>query len=257
MITALMTAVLVLSGYMALAWLVQRRTGNSGWIDAIWTFAVATAAIIALKVLNIGGARTLVTGGLVTLWALRLGVHIVARTRRSADDPRYAKLMEEWGASAPAKLFVFLQVQALAGSVLVLAVLLAAEASETPLSIGWILFSLLALASIIGEGVADAQLAAWKRSKVINGICEIGLWSYSRHPNYFFEWLFWFAIAGIALTPPSSVWDGLAILAPIMMYALLRHGSGVPHLEAHMERTRAEAFSTYKQRVPVFFPRLW
>lgn len=257
MTLALALAAIFLSCAMAGAWVIQRATGNSGWIDMIWTFAVGLGAWLALWFISAPPARLLLLASLVAIWSLRLGLHIFARTRRSDDDPRYAKLMTEWGAAAPLRLFLFLQVQALAGWVLVLAVILAAACTDQVNTAGTWIFALLALISVVGEGLADRQLAACKRNKPPSGICETGLWAYSRHPNYFFEWLFWVAIASLAVAPPHGLTCFAALAAPVMMYALLRHASGVPHLEAHMQRTRPQAFAEYARRVPVFFPRLW
>lgn len=255
MTAALLAGALLLAAAMAGAWGVHRVTGNSGWIDTIWTFAVGLAALLALALLPAETSRRLLLAVLVAAWSARLGLHILARTRKTTDDPRYARLMQQWGPHAPLRLFLFLQLQAAAGLVLVLAFVLAAVSAAAAASPGTILFTALAAASIIGEGVADAQLAACKARGGANGICDSGLWGWSRHPNYFFEWLFWVAIAGLALTPPGTALAWFAVLAPLMMYALLRHGSGVPHLEAHMRRTRPEAFAEYARRVPVFFPR--
>lgn len=256
MIAALATAAALLFVALAGAWAVQRVTQNSGWIDMIWTFSVGLAAVVALAMLPAEPSRRWLLGVLVVAWSTRLGRHILRRTLRTPDDPRYARLIEEWDSAAPLRLLLFLQAQAVAGMVLVLAVVLAAASPLPASSPGALGFAALALASIIGEGVADAQLAACKRDRPANGICDRGLWGLSRHPNYFFEWLFWVAIAGMAVTPPSAFVSWLALAAPLMMYGLLRYASGVPHIEAHMRRTRPDAFADYARRVPEFFPRL-
>lgn len=255
MIAALAAAAALLVAALAGAWAVWRVTRNSGWIDLIWTFGVGLAAVLALAMLPANLSRRLLLGALALAWSARLGLHILGRTLRNPDDPRYARLIEEWGPSAPLRLFLFLQAQALAGMVLVVAVVLAAASAAPVSSPGTLVFAALALASIIGEGVADAQLAACKRRRPANGVCDRGLWGLSRHPNYVFEWLFWVAIAGMATAPPTSAAAVLAVAAPLMMYGLLRYASGVPHLEAHMRRTRPEAFAAYSLRVPEFFPR--
>lgn len=256
MTIALLAALLCICLAMTVAWAIQQRTRNSGWIDTIWSFAIGGAALLALLLLPADGSRRLLLAGLVTLWSLRLGWHILSRTRRSKDDPRYAALMQDWGDSAAVRLFLFLQIQALAGFVLVVAVVFAAMSSAGITASGTLIFSAVAILAVFGEGLADAQLEDCKRNRPANGICATGLWAYSRHPNYFFEWLFWLAVAGLAIAPPSNLWALLAIAAPLQMYALLRHGSGVPHLESHMMRTRPQAFAEYARRVPVFFPRL-
>lgn len=257
MIIALGMAFVFLAIAMAGAWSVQRISGNSGWIDTIWTFSVGVGAAIALTLLPADIFRRVLMAGLAGIWSMRLGFHIVMRTWRTTDDPRYARLIEQWGRAAPLRLFMFLQIQALAGFVLVAAVALAATSTAPVTSWGTIVFAALALASVAGEGIADAQLAACKRKKRPSGICETGLWAYSRHPNYFFEWLYWLSIALIAICPATSAISWLALAATAMMYVTLRYGSGVPHIESHMQQTRPDAFANYARRVPVFFPRVW
>ena len=244
-----------LVGTMAGAWGVQRLTGNSGWIDTIWSFSVGLASLLALWLAPGETVPRWAVAGLILIWSLRLGGHILARTAQTRDDPRYAALMAQWGQAAALRLFLFLQVQAMAGAVLVYTVMLAGTGGYSLL--GFVLFGLLALCALMGEAISDAQLAACKRRRPASGICDQGLWAYSRHPNYFFEWLFWTAIAGLALAGARDATALFAVAAPVMMYVLLRHASGVPHVEAHMRRTRPEAFAQYAVRVPVFFPRLW
>lgn len=254
---ALLAAFLLLIGAMALAWIVQRKTGNSGWIDTIWAISVGLAAITALMLVPADAARRILMLVLIALWSARLGAHIFTRTHRTQDDPRYAALIAGWGRGAPLRLFVFLQLQALAGLVLVLAITLAGVSAAPVTSWGTTGFAALALVAAVGEAKADSQLRAFKRSGPPDRVCDTGLWAYSRHPNYFFEWLYWLAIAMIAVTPPTGATGLAALAAPVMMYLLLRHGSGVPHIEKHMQLTRPDAFAAYARRVPMFFPRVW
>ena len=182
-----------------------------------------------------------------TAWSLRLGLHIVARTIKAGDDPRYRKLMQDWGKAGPRRLLAFLQVQALVGAILALAIGLAAAAPGAGLrgrdAVGGLLF----VAALVGEAAADAQIARFKADPANRGkICDVGLWRLSRHPNYFFEWLTWVAFAILAL---GAHWTGwLALPAPALMYWTLRYASGVPLLEEHMQRTRPERFAAYAAR---------
>lgn len=254
--SGLVAAALLLVSAMTLAWAQQQRTGNRGWIDTIWSFSVGLAALLALAMTPAEPTRRALVAILIAIWSARLGWHILTRTRRSADDPRYARLIAGWGDAAPMKLFAFLQAQSLVGIVLVWTVLLAAAAPAPAPSTDTLVFAALAVLSVFGEALADAQLAAGKRSMPPGEIYDGGLWAYSRHPNYFFEWLYWLSLAAIAIAPPSGIRSWFALAAPAIMYFLLRYGSGVPHLEAHLERTRPEAFRAYSRRVPVFFPKL-
>jgi steroid 5-alpha reductase family enzyme len=185
---------------------------------------------------------------------MRLGGHIVARTRKTPDDPRYRALIEAWGEAAQIRLFGFLQIQAAAGAALALAVALAAHPPSAAFRIQDALGALVFVAALAGEASADAQLARFRTDPANRGkICDVGLWARSRRPNYFFEWLVWVAFAILAT---GTVTGLLAWAAPALMYAALRHGSGVPPLEEHMARTRGEAFLAYARRTPVFFPKL-
>src|SRR5580692_2907371 len=113
---ALAAIALSLSVLMAGAWMVQQRTGNSGWVDTIWTFAVGlVGAGSALWPIagSAPNARQWLVAALVAIWSLRLGLHIAVRTAHITDDPRYAAFAKQWGLNAPWRMFIFLQNQAL------------------------------------------------------------------------------------------------------------------------------------------------
>jgi steroid 5-alpha reductase family enzyme len=259
LLVAFLIAEAALAAIMTAGWALARARDETGWIDAFWTFGVGLTGA-ALAALPLGGddgsgLRRGAVAVAIALWALRLGSHIVARTRKAPDDPRYRKLIEGWGDEASSRLFAFLQAQAAAGAVLALAVALAAHAPSPGLrpqdGLGLIVF-IIALA---GESAADAQLARFKSDPARRGqICDVGLWSRSRHPNYFFEWLVWTAFA---VTASGYAVGLLAWAAPGLMYGVLRYASGVPPLEEHMARTRGEAFRAYCELTPVFFPRIF
>lgn len=102
------------------------------------------------------------------------------------------------------------------------------------------------------EALADAQLARFRRTAAKGAICETGLWRYSRHPNYFGEFLFWCGWPLIAFGFPGGL---VALAAPVFIYWLLNHVSGVPPLEQSMRASRGAAFDAYAARVSRFFPR--
>ena len=116
--------------------------------------------------------------------------------------------------------------------------------------------ALILVAAVAGEGIADRQLDAFKADPANHGrVCDVGLWSWSRHPNYFFEWLGWLAWPVMAIDLQGRYPLGwLALGAPLVMWLLLNFFSGVPPLEAHMLRSRGEAFRAYQRRTSAFFP---
>jgi steroid 5-alpha reductase family enzyme len=254
----LVSAALVLA--MSGAWAVQRITSNSGWIDAIWSLSTGAAGI-AYSLIPTAGyqptKRAALAAILVGAWSLRLGVHIAARTAAStAEDPRYAQFRKDWGASFQIKLFLFLMIQAVAAAILALSVLFAARNPAPGLAWTDGLGALVLIAAVAGEGLADAQLRKFKSYGPNKGaICDVGLWAWSRHPNYFFEWFGWLAYPIIAFDRTGTwPWGWAALSAPIFMYYLLRYASGVPPTEEAMARSRGAAFDAYKRRVSVFFP---
>lgn len=253
-------AALFLMVVMAAAWVAQRVTGQGGWADAYWSFGLGLAGIgVALAPID-GAApspRQWLVAGLISLWGLRLGLHIAARAAGSHEDPRYARLREEWGAAYQPRMFGFLMLQAGAAAVLALSVLLAARNPAPGLGPQDLIATAIVLIAIAGEGLADRQLSAFKADPANRGgVCDRGLWAWSRHPNYFFEWLVWCAWPVFALNLMGDwPWGWLALTGPAYIYWLLTRVSGVPLLEAHMRRSRPDAFARYAARTSAFFPR--
>jgi steroid 5-alpha reductase family enzyme len=258
-VTAAVAAV-VLSAVMAGAWWIQRQTGNTGWIDVVWTFSLGGTAAVAALVPLMDGAwpqlRQLPVAALVVLWSLRLGWHILLRTQSVGDDPRYRNLIAQWGKSAGREMFFHLQIQAAVSLLLALSITLAARNPNPGLRLQDVFGPLILLTGIMGEAIADRQLRQFKRLGANRGaICDVGLWSRSRHPNYFFEWLCWCAYPVIAIDFGGyNPYGWLTLLAPLCMYWLLTSVSGIPPLEQHMERTRGDAYRAYQKRTNAFFP---
>ncbi|MFN3891890.1 MAG: DUF1295 domain-containing protein [Beijerinckiaceae bacterium] len=258
MFPAIAAAAVFMCIAMTGAWAIQRRTGNSGWIDTVWSLAVgATALAMALIVQNGDEgltSRQLLVAGMAAAWSLRLGGYIAFRSAGAAEDPRYAWLMTEWGADASRRLFIFLQVQALAGLLLAASVFAAAHNPSPGLNAKDFAGVLLFVVALAGASLSDDQLRRFRADPANRGkVCDVGLWAYSRHPNYFFEWLGWVAYPVIAVSS-GYLWGFASFVAPALMYVLLVHMSGIPPLEAHMLRSRGAAFERYRARVNAFFP---
>lgn len=242
---------------MAGAWVVQQRTGNSGWVDTIWTFSLGLVGAGSALWPVAGAApnaRQWLVAALVAVWSLRLGTHIAVRTKGMTDDPRYAAFAKEWGADSPRKMFFFVQNQAWASIPLVFAIFVAARFPGEALRPQDYLGVLILFAGIAGEGLADAQLKRFREDPANKGrVCDAGLWRWSRHPNYFFEWFGWLAYPVIALSPDYG-WGWVTLLAPIFMYWILVHVTGIPPLEAQMLRSRGDRYRAYQSRTSAFFP---
>jgi steroid 5-alpha reductase family enzyme len=248
----------VMMAVMVLAWLVQMAARNSGWIDAAWTFGTglvcAGCALWPLELDEPFAPRALLVAALCGVWALRLGLYISARVARSAEDARYAELRRAWGASYQWKLLFIVLPQPVVSAVLALAVALAARAQGPFLEIRDAAAVVVWAGALLGESVADGQMARFRADAANKGgICDQGLWAWSRHPNYFFEWLLWWAYPILAIDPDEpSTW--LSLGAPVVMFLILRFVSGVPPLERTLLASRGEAFRAYRSRVSAFIP---
>src|ERR1700684_4453466 len=171
-IGALAAIALSLSVLMAGAWMVQQRTGNSGWVDTIWTFAVGlVGAGSALWPLADAAPNTRqwLVGALVAIWSVRLGLHIAVRTAGISDDPRYAAFAREWGVDSPRRMFVFLQNQGFGSIPLVFAIFVAARFPSDLLRPQDYLGALILVAGIAGEAEVDAQLNRFRNDAANKG----------------------------------------------------------------------------------------
>lgn len=254
---ALLFIAVALSVLMALAWVVQQRSGNSGWVDTIWTFSLGLVGA-ASALWPIAGespnARQWLVAALVAIWSVRLGSHIAVRSAGITDDPRYAAFAEQWGANSPRKMFLFLQNQALGSIPLVFAIFVASRFPSADLRPQDYLGALILFGGIAGEALADKQLKDFRNDPAYKGkVCDTGLWGWSRHPNYFFEWFGWLAYPVIALSTDYP-WSLATLLAPLFMYWILRHVTGVPPLEDQMLKSRGDRYRAYQARTSVFFP---
>lgn len=257
MTAAILLACAVPAAIMLTVWAWHEVTHESGWIDVAWTFAVGIGGVAGALWPDgaVPGARQLLYTAMVGAWALRLGGHLFARTLKHPDDPRYAALRAEWGARSPLMMAGLLAIQAAVAAVLAVSVVVVARAPVEAITPVDLAAAALFAIAWIGEATADAQMRHFRRDPANRGgICDVGLWAWSRHPNYFFEWLGWAAIALGLLAAPAWLPGWIALAAPLLMLHLLLNVSGVPPLEAHMRATRGSSFDRYAARVSRFLP---
>ena len=181
---------------MTLAWWFQWRKANAGWVDVFWTFATGAAGVFG-ALWPMGGAVPLrqgIVALLAAFWSIRLGLHLRHRVLTRHEDARYAGFRRDWGDRFQAKLFGFLMIQAVAAWPLAIAILVAARNPAPGFRLTDFAALLVSAAAIVGEGVADRELARFVANPANKGrVCDLGLWAWSRHPNYFFEFLGWCA----------------------------------------------------------------
>lgn len=247
---------LAMTVVMVAAWAFGLTVKNGGWTDVFWSFGtgflLAGAAVVATAA-DTSQARRLLIAGFMLVWGLRLGLYLAPRVAGHPEDARYAAFRKSAKNYPLTMLWVSLP-QAPATALLALSVVAAAQRPEPSLDLRDALAGLIYLLAIVGETVADAQMKRFRGDPANKGqVIETGLWAWSRHPNYFFQWLGWMAYPVMALDPSRPV-SLLTLAAPAVMYGLLRYVSGVPPLEEAMLKSRQDAFRDYQKRVSVFFP---
>lgn len=238
---------------MVLLWLLQLRTRDAGIVDVGWAASLALSALFAGWT-GTGSVEVRILAATVGMaWGFRLAAHLLFdRVLKGEEDGRYQMLREKAGRWQNAVLLVFYLIQA--GFVAVLAVPFALASATAAPGLQWYHHAALALwvVGFIGESVADRQLKAFKADPSSTGrTCRRGLWRYSRHPNYFFEWLMWCSFGVLALGGPYG-WIGLT--APAFLLLLILRVTGIPPTEARAVRSRGEDYLRYQRETSSFIP---
>jgi steroid 5-alpha reductase family enzyme len=244
---------LAVGALMLLLWLIQLRTGNAAIVDAGWAGGLALLGIFYGVCGGGYEIRRALIGSMAAIWGMRLAVHLLtSRILGHPEEGRYQELRRQWKTNIPFKFLVFYEFQALLCVVLAVPFLLASRNPDPATSpVEWAALALW-LFGIVGEATADAQLEAFKSNPANKGhTCNAGLWHYSRHPNYFFEWLIWMAFALFALTSPYGAWG---FIAPALILYFLLRVTGIPATEAQALRTRGDEYRRYQRNTSAFVP---
>ena len=265
-ITLQLEVVFLIAVLMMLAgWLFQLRHREASIVDAIWAIGIGGACIFyAWHGIGDPGRRVLVavTGG---FWGMRLGTYLLRnRVFGKPEDARYRKLRNIWGTSANRNFFLFFQFQALLILLFSLPAWVVCNDTSRGLAplapwvpwpplLVWDWFgAAIALGAIGGESLADRQLSRFRSHPANKGkTCRDGLWRYSRHPNYFFEWVYWFSFVFYAIGA-DNWW--LTLLGPALMFWFLYKITGIPWTEKQAIKTRGDDYREYQRTTSMFFP---
>ena len=238
----------------ALLWAIAARTKNAAIVDVGWALSF-TVVVAVLAVQPTAPARGwLPIAVVVVAWSTRLGGYLISRGAATGpEEGRYKDLRGRWGAQASRRFFVFFQAQAALTAILATAFVVPFVVAPWDTGIVRGLGVVVAAIGVIGETLADAQLAQFKGDRAHAGeVCEVGLWRYSRHPNYFFEWCYWLGLAiyGIAFAP----WGLVALLGQAIIFASIFGVTGILPTENQALRSKGEAYRAYQARVSRFVP---
>jgi len=237
---------------MTYLWFRQKKTGNAGVVDVAWAFSFGLLALFYCLSVEGIQARQFFVALLVCVWSFRLGIYLYSRVAGKEEDTRYAGLREDWGENFESWIFWFFLFQAAVACALSVCFLIPMLV-EQPLFRGLdFLGAVILLVSVLGEGLSDSQLKRFKADPANGGkVCKEGLWRYSRHPNYFFEWIHWWAYVPLAIG--SGYW-WLTLAGPLSMYFFITKMTGIPATEERSVINRGQAYIDYQRETNAFFP---
>ena len=227
---------------MAVLWSLQVRVHDASHVDVAWAVLIACTAILYALLADGDVTHRVLAAVLASLWGFRLGGYLYFnRIRGKEEDGRYQELRRKWGENANRNFFVFFSLPF---------AFITLDPDSGFGVLAWIGIALWA----IGNGgtiVSDRQLAQWRANPDNKGkSARGGLWSWSRHPNYFFEWVNWCGVALVATATPSG-W--IAWVVPAGLLFLLFRVTGIPATEAQALRSRAD-YAEYQRTTSVFVP---
>jgi len=235
-----------------LVWLISVKMRNYGFLDVAWSLGVAVLApLFALESPGLGARKWLLTA-IAVAWSLRLGIYILLRVLRHhpKEDARYQTLRKQW--HGPGMFLAFFELQAVVVTLFALPFLFIAfdpAPAFSPLAIAG---AALALIALCGEALADLQMQRFKADPASEGkVCQAGLWYYSRHPNYFFESLIWWAFFLAALPSPHG-WT--TVICPLMMMYFLFKVTGIPLTEEYAVKSKGDLYRAYQRTTSPFIP---
>lgn len=235
-------------------WLLSRRIHNAGIVDVAWS---ASFTILSSLYAWLGTGwlpRRVAVAVIASCWSLRLTLHLWQRVRRlhPAEDSRYEELRKRWAPNVEWKFLIFFEAQAVLSVMLSVPYALVTLNGRRSFGTLELAGALLWLIAFAGEAVADRQLDRFKNDPANHGrTMDLGLWRYSRHPNYFFEWMIgvaWFVIAA------GSPWGLVTIYCPLLMLHFLLNVTGVPMAEEQSLKSRGDEYRRYQRVTSRFIP---
>ena len=246
------SALLIIQCFVFLIWWIAYQIQKTSVIDIFWSLFVLFSAIFYFYLFSPGTSISWVYLILVSLWSLRLAGYIYFRSLEKGEDERYKTLREGWGNSERRKMLLFYFKQGLAAWFFGLPFFIMFANPIDTFGVWQFLGIILWIIAFYGETTSDLKLMAfkshaWSKSRV----CRAGMWKYSRHPNYFFEWLNWVAFAWLVFPHFAGFW---AIACPVLMYYFLNHISGIPLSEDRALESRSREYIEYQRITPPFFP---
>ena len=245
--------ILASSVWMGILWVISQRIKNAAIVDVGWGVSVLLYCLIYFFGTDGLQGKEFLALTAVLMWSSRLSIHLyMDRIRGKEEEGRYKKLREYFKTNIPQKFFLFFQAQGLFNAVLSTPFLLIAISPSSHVSLFDLMAFTISYLAIFGEITADKQLKNFKKNPDNKGkVCEDGLWRYSRHPNYFFEFMIWVGFFLLGVSEPCGIFG---IVAPAsILYTLLKF-TGIPATEEQSIRSKGDLYRDYQSRVSAFIP---
>lgn len=243
----------IIAAMMLALWIIHLLLRNAAIVDVGWAAGLAILAIF-YAVLGQGYfPRKWAMAAMAGFWGFRLGIYLLfSRVLGKPEEGRYIQLRREWKTHLSLRFLFLFEFQAMLTVVLSLPFLLTSLNPAAPLGRPEKIGAAIWLVSICGEAAADYQLNRFRKNPENRGkTYRRGLWSYSRHPNYFFEWMIWVGYAIFALGSP---WGWLGLISPALMLYFLLGPTGIAATEAQALRTRGVEYRAYQRTTSTFIP---
>jgi steroid 5-alpha reductase family enzyme len=243
----------IVCGMMFALWVIHLLIRNAAIVDVGWGLGLALLGIFYGLTGPGYQARRWALATMAGFWGLRLSTYLLfTRVIGHPEEGRYVQLRKEWKTNLPLRFLFFFEFQALLDVVLSLPFLLACLDTRAPLGTLEKVGAGIWLIGILGEALSDLQLNAFKKNPQNKGkSCRAGLWNYSRHPNYFFEWTIWVGYATFAIASP---WGWLGLISPALILYFLLGVTGIPATEAQSLRSRGDEYREYQRTTSAFIP---
>lgn len=253
-VSLMFSAWVVIFFLMSLLWLIGKLIKNYSIVDVGWGLCISTVAIVYFILGDAFSVRKAIFTFMATVWGWRLSYFIfTTRVLTGHEDARYTEFRKEYGDQADRKFFTnVFQFQGILGTILSLPFLFPALNPSIQTHALEIIGLCVFIIGLWGESVADFQLAEFKLDPANKGkVCDAGLWKYSRHPNYFFEWIIWISFGLVSLASP---WGWIGLISPLVMFILLTKITGIPLNEIGQLKSKGNLYLEYKSRTSAFFP---
>lgn len=234
---------------MCCVWGIYRFLKNPSVVDASWSIGLMMSGVIYLLSTPIT-PRNMLVGLLLVIWALRLAGYLwYTRIHQGHVDKRYIQLSDHWKMNPSLGFFLNFQLQGLFIFIISFIFYLTSRSNLIVLTRIDLLAMVLIILGIMGESMADIQLYRFKTQHK-GEVCNRGLWNYSRHPNYFFDWITWI---GFTLFACQSKQGYLAVVSPLVLYIIFTQITG-PITERGSLQSRGQKYIDYQKQTSMFFP---